>query len=418
MKYFLLIAFSVYSQFAFCERLILSLAEQILLPLPPSYQIHIGNKELVMIQKKEKHFSLLARKEGHTRLIADNKQYEIFIFKKEKKEQALLLDLIIKKFWGLKWSLSDNNLFQITGKLNRLYDWVELAKIAKSHNIFYEFKAIPGEDLKPQIHNYFKNLFKNKHPLEINWNKLPLTYFPKGANKQNYETLLNFFGLSLQEDPFWLSKSPFIEIEIALVEQLSTSSFSFGGLSDSKSFLNSFSSLLAFLNFLKSSGKGKTLHHSSIVGQSGKKILMQSGGQLPFYNYDFKNEQKNSNWKSYGLTLNILPILDKKNQIEIEIKTQISEPLSLGSGLVPIKNQSLESKVLLKDKEILKIFQLQKKTQGIQFQGQLGFLLPKTNSLLHGKNKQETLQALFIQAKIIQSNQQALKTKKAFYELF
>ena len=370
--------------------------------MPSSQKVQIGNKSLVVIHPEQGLLSLLAKKEGQTLLIAGNKQYEIFIFSKEKKSQALKLDPLLKSFWGLNWSLSDKSVFQVTGRLNRLYDWVDLAKASQKYNIFYEFKALPGEDLKPQITHYIKTLFKEKTPPEILWNQLPFASFPQGANLSEYEKLLQPLGLTPKEDPFWFSKKPFIEIEIALVESLSSSGFSFGGTRNSNIPLNSFSSLLAFLNFLKSSGKGKTLHHSSIIGQSGQTLQIQSGGQIPFGSYNLKTEQHSVQWKSYGLNINILPKIDKKNQIELDIKAQISEPLSFSSmdSPPPLKTQSLESKVLLKDKQILKLFQLQKKSKGAQSRGQLAFLSSFPSSLLSGKNKYEMTQFVFIQAKI------------------
>ena len=65
----------------------------------------------------------------------------------------------------------------------------------------------------------------------------------------------------------------------------------------------------------------------------------------------------------------------------------MSEPLSHSSidSPPPLKTQSLESKVLLKDKQILKLFQLTKRSQGTQNKGQLGFLLSFPNSFLRGK---------------------------------
>ena len=161
----------------------------------------------------------------------------------------------------------------------------------------------------------------------MQWNKLPFAYLPQGTDLADYKKLLQPFGLTPKEDSLWKANKPFIEIEMALVESLSSSGRSFGGKGD-KPQQSDFFSLLAFLNFLKTSGQGKTLHHSSIIGQSGQKLHIQSGGQIPFYSYNMKTEQTTVGWKSYGLNFHILPTLDKKNQVTLEIKAQISEPLS------------------------------------------------------------------------------------------
>ena len=343
--------------------------------------------------------SLLARKTGQTLLIAGNKQYEVFILQKEKKRQALMLDQIVKDFWGLDWSLSAQMIFQVTGTLNRLSDWIDLAKASHAYNIHYEFKARPGEGLEKTIQHYFNQLFKNQSPPEIVWQKEPLAYIPQGASVLEYEPLLQPFGLSLKEDPLWLSTAPFIEIEIALVESLSSSGLSFGGTTDSLLFR--FSSLLAFLNFLKSSGQGKSLHHSSIIGQSGQKLHIQSGGQIPFNSYNLKTEQKSIQWKSHGLDLSLTPKVGKKNQIELKIKAQISEPMAFTSANSPppLKTQSLENTVVLKEGQILPLFQLKKQSQGMQNQAHLAVLSDVPGSFLRGKNQYKMTQFIFIQAK-------------------
>ena len=212
MKVLFFIVFFFYSQSSFSERLILSLAEKIFLPLPLNQKIHIGNKNLVAIHKEQNLFSLMARKEGQTLLISGNKKYEIFIFNKEKKSQALKLDRLLKSFWGLKWSVSDQQIFQVTGNLNRLSDWVELAKISQQHNIPYQFKALPSEGLEKQIQYYFKQLFKKQAPPEIIWQKLPIVFIPQTILLSEYEKRLEPFGLTPKEDVLWFSISPFVEI--------------------------------------------------------------------------------------------------------------------------------------------------------------------------------------------------------------
>ena len=364
--------------------------------------VQIGNKSLVSIHRNQKFFSLLAKKEGHTSLITDNKQYDLFVFDRDKKDQALKLDALLKTFWGLHWSLSKEGVFQINGMLNRLYDWLELSQLAERYNIFYHFKALPGEGLKPLIRFYMRSRFRKRISPDILWPHLPFAYIPQGELISEYESLLKPFGLIPKEDTLWFAKKRFIELEIALVENLSSSSFSFGGNSDIKDLLLSFSSLFSFLNFLKNSGKGKTLHHSAITGQNGQKIQIHSGGHLPFNSYNMKTEQKSVQWKAYGLQLDVVPKLDKKNQIEIEIKAQVSEPLSYASvgGPPPLKTQSLSNKILLQNKQIIQLFQLRKKSRASQNYGQLSFLPSFPNSLLNGNNKYEMTQFVFLQAKI------------------
>lgn len=404
MRHFIIILLFFHSA-GLSEKLILAPGEKILLPLPPDQKIRIGNKSLIAFQKKGGQLSLLARKEGQSLLIAGNKHYEVFIFNKETKQKALILDKLLKNFWGLDWSLSEKNIFQIHGQLNRLHDWIDLAEISKAHNIFYEFKALPGENLKKPIRHYFNQLFKNKATPEIAWNKLPSAYIPQGSSLLEYTKELQPFGLNPEEDSLWLSSKPFIEIELAVVESISSSGFSWGGKNQQSDSLMSFKSLLAFLNFLKNSGQGKTLHHSSIITQSGQKLQIQSGGQIPFNNYNIRTEQKNTEWKAHGLYLDIIPKAGKKGQIELDINAQLSEPLAFNSmnGPPPLKTQSLKNKLILKNKQILKLFHLKKQFTSSNNQGQLSFLLDLPRILINASSKQEVNQLIFIQARFSQN---------------
>lgn len=402
MKYLLFSLFLTYATATLPEeRLILSLGEQVLLPLPSNQIIRIWNKNLVALQKKGGGFSLLARKTGWTQLSVGKKTYKILIFSKEQKQKALKLNQILKNAWGLNWSLSKTGDLQVIGILNRLSDWLDIVRVSKTHNIPYQFKALPGEGLKPSIQHYFKILFKNQQAPEFIWNQLPLVNIPQGASILDYKKKLTAFGLIPQEEPLWLSNSPFIEIEIALIESLHSSGFAFGGNSDTKNTLPSFASLLGFLNFLKNSGQGKTLHHSSIIAQSGQKLKIQSGGQIPFKNYNLKTDQQNAQWKSHGLDLNILPQMGKKGRIELDIQAKISEPLAFASANQPppLKTQSWQSKIIVNENQIVKIFQLKKYSKGRHNHSRLGFILDIPNSFLSGSNQHKMTQSLFIQAK-------------------
>ena len=408
MKFLILLICILYSQNSFGKKLILALGEKAWIEAPANQQVRIGDKSLVALQGKGALLSLTARRQGQTLLVTGETRYEIFIFNKGQKKQAVQLNKILQNLWGLSWSFSEEKKFQIKGRLYRLHDWVELANISRLHNIQYEFKATTDEELKKTISHYFKKIFKN--PIEIAWSHLPLAYIPKTKNLIDYQKQLKPFGLIPKEKSLWFSQAPFIEIEISVVESLSSSTLAFGGYEKTSGGETTypsphFSSLLSFLNFLKSSGKGKTLYHSSVVSQSGQKLHIQSGGQIPFSSYNMKTEQKNTQWRSHGLDLILIPTAGKNNQIELEIKAKISEPLSLGSmdSPPPLKTQSLESQLVLKNKQILKLFQLNKRSKGRQFKSLGGWLTGFPNSLLTGNNKHQTIQTIFIQAKILEN---------------
>ena len=398
-----------YTSFSFGQNLILSPGEKTWIPLPGNQTVRVGDKSLLLLQKEDNRISLIAKKQGRTLLTANNNRYEIFIFDRDNKIKALLLENLLKQLWGLNWSLSKENVFEIKGRLYRFSDWLDIMKECKKHNISYHFRAEMDEELKKISSYYFKKFLKQE--IQVNWSELPSVFVPTGSPLSNYENS-KAFGLTPIEKKLWFFKAPLAQIDLAIVETLSSSVFSAGGSLLKP--LSHFSSLLSFLNFLKSSGQGKTLHHSSLVGQSGKEIQLKSGGQIPFYNYSLKTEQKNTSWKSHGLQINLTPSVGYRNQIKLNIKTQLSEPLSFSSSdqAPPLKTQNLESEFVLNDNQILKIFQLYKKSTGKQYKGQLGFLEANPNFLLGGKNNSKMTQSVFIQVKILKEQPQPNNLKE------
>ena len=390
--------FIFYTSFSFGQVLILSPGEKAWIPFPQDQKVRLGDKSLLIIQKEAKNISLLARKKGHSLLTAGKTQYRIFIFEKRNKEKALQFNALLKKLWGLNWSLSKENIFEITGQLYRFSDWLEIMKTCKKYNIPYLFKAQMDEELKKISSYYFKTSLKQN--IKIDWSNLPYIYTAEDSHLSDY-TKLKAFGLIPKEEKSWFFKAPWVEIDLAVAESLSSSVFSAGGnLSES---LYQFSSLLSFLNFLKSSGKGSALHHSTLRAQSGRELKLNSGGQIPFNNYNLKTEQKSTNWKSHGLQIHLTPFVGKKDQIKLKVKAQLSEPLpfTLGNQAPPLKTQSLESEFVLSDKQILKILQLNKQSKGNQYKGQFGSLSVIPSFLLGGQNQSKMTQSVFIQVKIL-----------------
>ena len=390
--------FIFYAGFSFGQSLILSPGEKAWIPLPIDQTVRVGDKNLLILQKENSRISLLAKKQGHTLLTTQSKFYEVFIFDKDNKTKALHLENLLKKLWGLSWSLSKDNVFEIKGRLYRFSDWLEIMRESKKYNIPYHFKAKMDEELKKISSYYFKTVLKQE--TDITGSKLPYIFVPTNYPVSNYKNLKTF-GLIPKEEEFWFFKSPFVQIDLAIVETLSSSVFSAGG--NLLKPLDQFSSLLSFLNFLKSSGKGKTLHHSSLITQSKKEIQFNSGGQIPFYSYNLKTEQKSASWKSHGLQVHLTPTVGKKDQVKLNIKAQLSEPLSFSSSdqAPPLKTQNLESEFVLNDNQILKIFQLNKKSRGRQYNSQLSFLETVPTFLLGGQNKSKMTQSVFIQVKIL-----------------
>ena len=351
-------------------------------------KIYVGEKSLLSITKRGSHLILLGKKEGQTSLrIPDF--YSVFICKKEFKEKVLKVNHLLKQFLGLEWDLEGKTL-QVKGQLHRLYDWWKLAQLSKKHNVSYEFKALLDEDIKPLALSFFHQLFKNETVPQFHWHQLPVVWLPKDTPLSLYKEKLKPFGLLPQNKASWLKASPFIKVEVALIETSKTLSFAGGG---------GLYSFKDFLNLLLSRGKGKLLHHSSLMVQSGKETSLHSGGQIPFAEQNLETGQQNFKWKSHGLTLKVKVQLYEKNNLQLHITGEISEPATQLSfqSLPPLKTRTFDGAFDIKLEQILKVFELKTKSTGSSFQSHL------LSSLKGGKNHQRSFQTILLRTSLVKS---------------
>jgi len=392
------------------KTLILSPGETFLLERPSNQTLRIGDKSLVTIKPVGDKISILAIKKGQTHLLSGSQNYKLYILEPELKLKALHLEKLFKEFKGLYWTLKkesspsskskqNESKFIILGELYRFADWLSLQKAFQKHFINYEFKANMDEGLKKASHYYFKQ--KLQKDFEILWEELPFVAVPKGAPLNDYKKILSGFGLRLKEKENWFFKAPLLEIEFAVVESLSSFAVFSGGALDKE--LSGFKSLISFLNFLKSSGKGESLHHSSLLAQSGKSIDLESGGQIPISSFNLKSEQQSISWKSHGLKLKIQATVGVKKQILLKIQARLSEPLALSSHgtAPPLKNQTLETEMILEAGQIFKLFELKKSSKGSSYQGGLSALLKELNLFNGSHNKYDMSQYIVIRINVL-----------------
>ena len=400
MRLFILI-FVVFSSKAEEKTLILSPGETVFLDRPANQTLRIGDKSLVKVESLAGRISLLATKKGQTRLLNGNQNYQLFILDRDLKRKASHLESLLKPFKGLRWTLTPPETFQILGELYRFSDWLSLKKTFEKQAFHYEFKANMEEEIKKLANYYLKTQLKK--PFEILWENLPFVSVPEGSSLQEYQKKLSAFGLKVKAEKNWFFKAPLLEIEFVVVESLSSSSFFSGGSLNQS--LSGFSSMLSFLNFLKSSGKGESRRHSSVLVQSGKNIVLESGGQIPFSSFHLKSEHQSTNWKSYGLKLNLKPQLDSRKQIFLQIQARLSEPLALNSvgTAPPLKNQTLETEMVLETGRIFKLFDFKKKSKGRSFQSRLSFLLKELNLLNGSQSDYDRTQFILIRINIVDS---------------
>lgn len=401
---------------AFGEDLLFYLGEKKQLPLPEDLVAHFGDQKILSVQKEGDYITLRGRAEGGTWLTLGGKSYRIFVLDKMDLEKTLLVSQLLKKMWGLKWTLAPD--LEIRGHLNSFSDWIALSKLSEKENISYSFKARLGEGIEEEATRFFNSLFKESDLSEISLKSLPWVAAPKGSDLHFYKSKLKPFGLEPREDPNWFSVKPFIKIEVAHLEVSESSELGLGTaprLLDEEMFL--FSSLLKFIEFLKVKGEGQVIEHSTLFAQKGENLKIHSGGQIPFSQYNFQTHQESTHWKQYGLTLNITPELDRKKNILLKIKVEFSEPEALlpDGRTPPLKNQKMETAFQLKNGQVIKIFQREKKGHRTGYKG--GFLsyIPFVHSLSRNQHNFKSVQVILIRPEIFTQKQKdgrALKKKE------
>lgn len=384
------------------DPILLSLGEKAKFPLPHKQVLHIGDRSLVSLAHNEHTLTLVGKKQGQTFLSLDSKKYQLIVLPQKTKTHLLFIQNLLKNMWGLTWSLSPQLNIQITGTLNRIHDWIKLAELSQKHKIKYQFKAQMAENLMPAVLLFFKQLLSPHIPPKIQWQNLPWVWIPYKSNTSFYNKHLEPFGLSLEEDKHWFLKPYSIQIEVALVEtQTSVSSFFAKTKGEDASL--SFSSLIDLLDFLKSKKRGRTLHYSSLLAQNEQEVLFRNGGEIPFSLYNKETEHYSTQWKPYGLTLNITAFVGKTKNIQLKIQGEFSEPLSVSTQnqTPPLKSQNLKTVLTANNQDILLLFYQKKARSNSSSQGHFLFSSPLFTPFSNHQNKQEVSQMIFVRPTLV-----------------
>lgn len=90
-------------------------------------------------------------------------------------------------------------------------------------------------------------------------------------------------------------------------------------------FVNSFAQVNARLELLMKKGKAKILSRPSISTVSGSKAKIHIGGEIP-YTKSNKDGEISYEWKSYGIRLNIDPVIGENDDITAEVHAEVSTP--------------------------------------------------------------------------------------------
>lgn len=89
--------------------------------------------------------------------------------------------------------------------------------------------------------------------------------------------------------------------------------------------VDSFANINARLELLMKKGKAKILSRPNISTVSGSKAKIHIGGEIP-YQKSNKNGEVSYEWKSYGIRLNIDPIVGNNDDVTAEVHAEVSTP--------------------------------------------------------------------------------------------
>jgi len=90
-------------------------------------------------------------------------------------------------------------------------------------------------------------------------------------------------------------------------------------------FVNSFAQVNARLELLMKKGKAKILSRPNISTVSGSKAKIHIGGEIP-YTKSNKDGEITYEWKSYGIRLNIDPVVGENDDVTAEVHAEVSTP--------------------------------------------------------------------------------------------
>lgn len=89
--------------------------------------------------------------------------------------------------------------------------------------------------------------------------------------------------------------------------------------------LDRFENVNAKLELLMKKGKAKILSRPNISTMSGAKAKIHIGGDIPYPKLD-NNGQVSYEWKSYGIKLNIDPVVGENDDVTAEVHAEVSTP--------------------------------------------------------------------------------------------
>ena len=335
--------------------------EQKQIPSPPNEQISISKKGIIKIQERQNSIILKARKKGLVFLDQGLSTKVIKVLQPPEKQswQAFLAE--VNKAPWLKWSFDDSQIY-VSGSLYRFNVWQKLAEISKKNQIPWSLHAEVSKKVQTKVLDFFKT---KGAVFQIRWGAPVSVIVPKDT--QN-DSLFSSYGVFVQKD---LSQTafapPLVKIKILLTEtsrdisKILQIKASAGGIIEKP-----LEYIEGIIHNAQSQGEGHIIAQTELTIQSGEEARFRVGGEAPIHQYHFENQTASVNWKPYGLSITVTPLVINFKKIKLSFEVEISEIDHAYSshGSPAAKNHRLGSKITLQNGSTFLLSQLKRSQWG------------------------------------------------------
>ena len=342
MKLSILLIQILYSINVYANDIVLGIGYTEQIAIEPKQKVILSNSSLLHIKDKHNSLQLTGKKLGSSQIQIGSINYNFSVIDAEQFRNYQVINTQLQSMRGLQIKVQ-NQCLSLQGRLLRWQDWYQISKSFVSHKksnsskcqLPYSFDAFIEPSIADEVKNNIQeDLQKNQLAhikIEIG---PPLQIYSLGKDKdqdeiKNYQTFLDKYGLSLKVRKNLIDLQAMLELELIIAEVKRSEMHQLGldwptkvQLAKTSASNTESDNLILTANFLESKGIGKVLASPKLLSQNNKEAIFVAGGEFPI-----KVKTKTSysiSWKSYGLSLKILPVIDQMGQFQISVTAEIS----------------------------------------------------------------------------------------------
>ncbi len=348
---------------------ILEIHQSITLKWNTCGSVHNSNAKIIKVRATENHIIITGSKLGTATLRCNNLQKTIHVLPLGTRKNIMNLDSYLNNIRGLNWKVKDNGIIEISGRLLKIRDWINIINILQ--DVHFIFSARIPKGLQSPILENLQHRFKNSDikPIFEFSPKLRALIHPDIKNKSELMNQVKKLGMTIIESQAILHPSKQVVINLHILE-ISHNRINKLGLSWPTTISGKivsqniqFHPLEISLTDFLSNTKGKTIANPKLVCRNGKTAEFLAGGEIPLQIINYGT--RNISWKKFGVLLKFKPEIHKK-LIRLWVDTEISSP-DYGNaikGIPAFKTNRVSSYFDLFSKETLFLTGLFREVQG------------------------------------------------------